>query len=280
MLSYRHIFHAGNFADVFKHALLVRLLSAISAKEKPYLYLDTHAGIGRYDLKHPWALKVREYDKGIARVWQATDAPAVLEPYLQIVRTLNPEGTLRVYPGSPLIARHFRNTASRMVLVELNKVDCEELRAVFMHERRVAVELMDGYQALKAYLPPPERRGLVLLDSSFDRAREFERITKALKEAYARWRTGMYAMWYPIMEPAPMRDFAAAIQRSGITKVLRLEITVRERDDSGIIPGCGMLVINPPWRFEEEATVIVEWLARRLGGGGTGRSRVDWLVME
>ncbi|MDB5927927.1 MAG: Ribosomal large subunit methyltransferase [Betaproteobacteria bacterium] len=280
MLSYRHIFHAGNFADVFKHALLTRLLSGVSVKEKPYVYLDTHAGIGRYDLTHPWAQKAREYENGIARVWRAKDAPPELEPYLDSVRALNPHGTLRWYPGSPLIARQFMRGDDRMVLVELNKVDYAELKAVFEHERRVAVQLMDAYQALKAYLPPPERRGLVLVDSSFDRTREFDRIVKALKEAHARWSTGMYAVWYPIMEPAPMRDFAADIQRSGIRKVLRLEITVRERDETAIIPGCGMLVVNPPWRFDKEAHPIVEWLAKKLVVSGEGHSQVDWLVPE
>ncbi|MEN3354970.1 MAG: rRNA (adenine2030-N6)-methyltransferase [Betaproteobacteria bacterium] len=280
MLSYRHLFHAGNFADVFKHALLARLLIAIASKDKPYLYLDTHAGIARYDLRHPWAQKAREYENGIARVWKAADAPRELEPYLDIVRALNPDGQLRIYPGSPLVARRFIRGSDRMVLVELNKVDCAELKAVFEHERRVAVQLMDAYQGLKAYLPPPERRGLVLIDSSFDRAREFDRIVKALKDAHARWPTGVYAVWYPIMEPAPMRDFTLAIERSGIRKVLRLEIVVRDRDDSGIIPGCGMLVINPPWHFDDEAKPLVEWLAEKLVVSGTARSRVDWLVAE
>jgi 23S rRNA (adenine2030-N6)-methyltransferase len=280
MLSYRHIFHAGNFADVFKHALLTRLLNGISAKEKPYVYLDTHAGIGRYDLTHPWAQKAREYENGITRVWNAKDAPLELGPYLAIVRELNPHGALRFYPGSPLIAKRFMRPQDRMVLVELNKIDHAELEAVFEHERRVAVQLMDAYQALKAYLPPPERRGLVLVDSSFDRTREFDRIVKALKEAHARWPTGMYAVWYPIMEPGPMRDFATDIQRSGIRKVLRLELTVRERDENAIIPGCGMLVINPPWGFDKEAQPLVEWLAKKLVVSGPGGSQVEWLVPE
>jgi 23S rRNA (adenine2030-N6)-methyltransferase len=280
MLSYRHIFHAGNFADVFKHALLTRLLNGISAKDKPYVYLDTHAGIGRYDLTHPWAQKAREYENGITRVWNAKDAPLELGPYLAIVRELNPHGALRFYPGSPLIAKRFMRPQDRMVLVELNKVDHAELEAVFEHERRVAVQLMDAYQALKAYLPPQERRGLVLVDSSFDRTREFDRIVKALKEAHARWPTGMYAVWYPIMEPGPMRDFATDIQRSGIRKVLRLELTVRERDENAIIPGCGMLVINPPWGFDKEARPLVEWLAKKLVVSGPGGSQVEWLVPE
>lgn len=280
VLSYRHIFHAGNFADVFKHALLTRLLIALAGKEKPYLYLDTHAGIGRYDLKHVWAQKAREYENGIARVWKAKDAPAALAPYLEAVRELNPGGRLRYYPGSPLIAKRFLRAGDRMVLVELGKTDHEALQDVFAHEKRVAVQSMDAYKALKAYLPPPERRGLVLIDSSFDVAREFHRIVKAMKEAYGRWATGTYAIWYPLMEPAAMRDFLGSVERSGLRKVLRLEIVVRERDETGIIPGCGMLVVNPPWRFKEEAGAMLKWLAPKLVVSGPGGSLVEWLVPE
>jgi 23S rRNA (adenine2030-N6)-methyltransferase len=280
MLSYRHMFHAGNFADVFKHALLTRLVIAMSGKEKPYLYLDTHAGIALYDLMHSWAQKAREYENGIARLWHAKDLPSVLEPYMEAVRAVNPHPTLRFYPGSPLVAKRFMGDADRMVLVELNKVDCGELENVMSRERHVSVQCMDAYQSLKTYLPPPERRGLVLIDSSFDRARELNRVLKALKEAHARWATGVYAVWYPLMEAESMRNFALEIQRSRIRKVLRLEIEVRERDESGIIPGCGMLVVNPPWHFDQEAKVIAEWLAKKLVVSGRPRARVDWLVKE
>jgi len=280
MLSYRHMYHAGNFADVFKHALLSRLLVALSAKDKPYFYLDTHAGIGLYDLTHSWAQKAREYDSGIGRLWTAKDVPSLFDPYLKIVRALNPDGRLRYYAGSPLVARRLMRPADRMALVELNKVDHEELQTVFGPEKHVAVELMDAYQALKAYVPPAERRGLVLIDSSFDRPRELDRVVKALKDAHSRWATGMYAIWYPLMEPAAMRDFLASIARSGIRKVLRLEIVVRERDETGIIPGCGMLVVNPPWHFEKEAKTMVEYLARTLAVSGRGQSLVEWLVPE
>ena len=280
MLSYRHIYHAGNFADVFKHALLTRLLIALSAKDKPYLYLDTHAGIGRYELTHPWAQKAREYENGITRLWYAKDIPPEIEPYMEIVRAANPLGTLRYYPGSPLIARHYARSGDRMVLVELNKVDYEELGSVMAHQRGVTIQLVDAYESLKAFVPPPERRGLVLIDSSFDRPRELARIVKALKQSYARWATGMYAIWYPIMEPAPMRDFHADIERSGIRKVLRMEIMVRERDETGIIPGCGMLVVNPPWQFDREAKQIVDYLRGKLVVSGKGGAKVDWLVRE
>jgi 23S rRNA (adenine2030-N6)-methyltransferase len=280
MLSYRHIFHAGNFADVFKHSLLTRLLIALSAKDKSWFYLDTHAGIARYDLKHTWAQKAREYENGIGRIWNERDIPQAVAPYMEAVRTLNADGKLDVYPGSPLVAKRFMRERDRMVLVELNKTDHAELQSVFARERRVAVELMDAYQSLRAYLPPAERRGLVLIDSSFDRAREFERIVKALKDAYVRWSTGTYAIWYPLMEPRAMRDFLAAVQRSGIRKVLRLELIVRQRDESGFIPGCGMLVVNPPWRFDAEARAILKWLEKKLATSGHGESTVAWLVPE
>lgn len=280
MLSYRHMYHAGNFADVFKHALLTRLMLALFSKDKPYAYIDTHAGIGRYDLSHPWAQKAREYENGIARLWRLKKTPELLEPYLECVRAENPDGKLRYYPGSPLIAKRFMRAADRMVLGELNKVDYEELKRVFAGQKRVSVLLMDAYQTLRAHVPPAEKRGLVLIDSSFDRAREFDRIVKALKETHHRWTAGMYAVWYPIIEPAPMRDFAAAVQRSGIRKVLRLEIEVRERSESELIPGCGMLFVNPPWHFDEESRTIVKFLADTLAMDGRGRSRMDWLVPE
>jgi 23S rRNA (adenine2030-N6)-methyltransferase len=280
MLSYRHLYHAGNFADVFKHALLARLLIALNSKDKAYCYLDTHAGIGLYDLAHPWAHKAREYESGIGKLWDRKDIPELLRPYMDTVREENKSHRLRFYPGSPVIARRFLRPVDRMVLTELNKTDVEVLRAVFEKQRRVAVHCMDAYQGLKAFLPPQERRGLVLVDSSFDRSREFDRIVRAMKEAHERWATGMYAVWYPIMEVAPMRDFAASVTRSGIRKILRLELTVRERDESEFIPGCGMLVVNPPWHFEEEARAILDYLRRVLGIEGAGRADVKWLVPE
>jgi 23S rRNA (adenine2030-N6)-methyltransferase len=199
---------------------------------------------------------------------------------MEAVRALNPDGKLRFYPGSPLIAKRFMRPSDRMVLIELNRTDHEALGAAFAREKRVAVQLLDAYQSLRAYLPPPERRGVVLIDSSFDRAREFDRLFKALKEAHARWTTGVYAIWYPLMDPATITDFTARVVRSGMRKVLRLEIVVRERDDSGIIPGCGMLVVNPPWHFDEEARSIVQWLATKLTVSGSGSSVVQWLVPE
>ncbi len=280
MLSYRHLFHAGNFADVFKHALLARLLIALCAKDKPYCYIDTHAGTGRYDLGHEWAWKTREFETGIRKLWERKDIPAALSPYMDAVRSENPKGRLRFYPGSPLIALKLRRPEDRILLSELNKTDCAELEAVIGRERHVAVHLMDGYQALKTFLPPRERRGLVLLDSSFDRSGEFARIAKALKAAHQRWPTGIYAIWYPLMAPAVMAGFMRAVQRTGIDKILRLELTVREPAEDAPRPGCGMLVVNPPWKFDAEARPLLDWIWRALAQDGAGGVKVDWLVPE
>jgi 23S rRNA (adenine2030-N6)-methyltransferase len=280
MLAYRHLFHAGNFADVFKHALLVRLLIALGRKDKPYCYLDTHAGIGRYDLTHKWAQKAREYENGIGRLWERKDIPPALAPYLDAVKAENTGRKLRFYPGSPLFAKRFVRPADRLVLTELNKTDCAELDALFMRDRQVSVHLLDGYQGLKAFLPPKERRGLALIDSSFDRAGEFERIATALADAHARWATGTYAVWYPLMAPGAMRNFERDIKNLGIRKILKLELLVQERSLNATIPGCGMLLINPPFRFEDEARPLLRWLWSALSVKETGGASVNWLVHE
>ena len=280
MLSYRHLFHAGNFADVFKHALLTRLLLALAEKEKPYFYLDTHAGTGRYDLAHEWAWKAREFEGGIGRLWDRRDIPAALAPYLQAVRSENPKGRLRFYPGSPLIALKLRRPGDRLVFSELNRTDCVELDAAVGRSRNASVHLMDGYQALTAFLPPQERRGLVLLDSSFDRSGEFKRIAHALKNACQRWPTGIYAAWYPLMAPGAMRGFAREMERTGIRKILRLELRVREAALDEPIAGCGALVINPPWKFDAEARPLLDWIQQALSTSGAGGVKVDWLTPE
>jgi 23S rRNA (adenine2030-N6)-methyltransferase len=280
MLAYRHHFHAGGFADVFKHAALVRLLVALAAKPKPFCYIDTHAGVGRYDLTHPWAQKNAEFRDGIARLWDRGDVPDALAPYLAAVRAENADGKLRFYPGSPRIARRFLRPGDRMLLSELNKTDVAALGESFARDRQVTVHLMDGYQSLKAHLPPPERRGLVLVDSSFDRAGEFKRLSDAIAGAHHRWATGVYAIWYPMMESNVLRAFERGVIATGISKIVQLELAVRPE---GWIPGmrgCGMLVVNPPFGFDAEARTMVEWLWRALAVDGQGGQRVRWLVPE
>jgi 23S rRNA (adenine2030-N6)-methyltransferase len=280
MLAYRHQFHAGNFADVFKHALLVRLLLALGRKDQPYCYLDTHAGIGRYDLTHPWAQKLNEFRGGIARLWERTPVPDLVKPYLEAVRAENPGGELRFYPGSPALARRFARRADRIVLTELNRDDCQRLHELLGSDPQVHVECTDGYQALKAFLPPKERRGLVLIDSSFDRAREYARLTDALVEAHRRWATGVLALWYPLMEPYAVHAFERGVVATGIRKILKLEFSVLPQKWRASLRGCGMLVINPPYGFQQEAAAILAWLWRALAQEGQGGHFVNWLSPE
>jgi len=287
MLAYRHQFHAGNFADVFKHALLTRLLLLLERKEKPLLYLDTHAGTGLYDLSHPWSRKLSEYEDGIARLWNLSGVPELLRPYIDAVRADNP-GHLRFYPGSPRIARRFLRMGDRMVLTELNKDDCAALADLFQGDRQVVVRHMDAYLALKAFLPPKERRGLVLVDSSFDRSGEFARVTEALVTAHKRFGTGVYALWYPLMEPGAMHAFERSIIATEIRKVLQLEFSVLPESWTVSLRGCGLLVVNPPHGFEAEAKSLMQWLRPILADGhdnlpgqrGEGGVRVRWLVPE
>jgi len=280
VLAYRHLFHAGNFADVFKHAVLSRLLEHLGKKDKPYLYLDTHAGIGVYDLAHEWARKNAEYETGIARVYDVRARPAELARYLDTVHALNDGGQLRRYPGSPWIARALTRPQDRLVLNELNKVDCGQLRTLFEAERHVHVHDMDGYQALKAFLPPPERRGLVLIDSAFDQAQEYKRLAEAVTQAHQRWATGVYALWYPLMDARDVASFEQRFVHSGIRKILKLALSVQAEHWMESLRGSSLLVINPPWGLEEEAKRMLPWLWRHLSPDKAGGWLVHWLVPE
>ena len=280
MLAYRHLFHAGNFADVFKHALLTRLVLALGKKDKPFFVLDTHAGIGRYDLTHEWALKNAEFRDGIALAWGRRDVPDAFIAYFDAIRAENTGDELRFYPGSPRVVRRLLRPDDRMVLVELNKKDCETLGKLFRNDRQTTVHLMDGYQSLKAFLPPMERRGLIFIDSSFDRAREFNRLTDALVEAHRRFATGVFVLWYPLMEPLAMRAFERDLVATGIRNILQLEISVRSEDWSGGMRGCGMLVVNPPFGFEPEAGPMLKWLTLALSRDSGGSQRIVWLVAQ
>ncbi len=280
MLAYRHLFHAGNFADVFKHALLAQLVLSMANKDKPFFCLDTHAGIGRYDLTHDWARKNAEHKSGISLVWPRQDLPPELTPYIDAVRAENPDGRLTFYPGSPRIVRRLMRAHDRLALVELNKRDFETLATLFENDRQVQVRLLDGYQALKALLPPPERRGLVFIDSSFDRAQEFKRLTDGFVDGHGKFATGVYALWYPLMDAIAMQGFERRVVATGVRKILQLELAVRNLGVSGSVRGCGMLVVNPPFGFEAAARKIVAWLWPVLAEKGEGGERVRWLVPE
>ncbi len=280
MLSYRHQFHAGGVADVFKHAVLVRLLLALARKDKPFFVLDTHGGLGRYDLDHPWSEKTGEWRHGVGRIWEAADPPADLAPYLAAVAAENPGGALKRYPGSPLIARRLMRPGDRLAVCELNRDDHAALAARLEGYRDTGVHAMDGFQAVRAMLPPKERRGLVLIDASFDQADEFARILRATGDALRRFRTGMVAIWHPLMAPEEMQAFYADLKALDPPKTLRLELRTHPPDWQAFRPGSGMIVINPPYGLDAEAPPLLDWLWRTLTPAGSGGWTVKWLVAE
>lgn len=282
-MNYRHAYHAGNAADVFKHAVLAMLIGHLKAKPAPFRVLDTHAGIGRYDLRAEAALKTGEWLAGIGRLAAADGLPPEIAPYLDAVRALNPgppdgDGP-RWYPGSPRLVRHLLRPDDRLSAVELHPEDARALKAEFAGDRQVAVHRMDGYLALKAHLPPPERRGLVLIDPPFEATDEFDRLAKGLALAQRRWPGGIKALWYPIKERAAVWRFQDAVERSGVPKVLVAEMTTRPEDTHTRLNGSGMLIANPPWRLDETLREVLPALHRALGTG-EGGARVEWLVPE
>lgn len=278
-MNYRHAYHAGNFADVHKHAALALILEHLKRKDAPFAYMDSHAGIGAYDLASVQAEKTGEWQGGIAKVMAAANPPEELAPFLDVVHRLNPDGGLRHYPGSPMIAALLARPADRLALCELHPEDCAQLRARFIADRRVGVHHRDGYDGVKALLPPPERRGLVLIDPPFEVRDEFERMRKGLVQAMKRWPTGLYALWYPIKARAAIDRFHADLAMLGLPKTLAADIWIRGGDAPDRLNGCGLVLINPPWKLDEALGRLMPWLAATLGEADAS-SRLAWIIPE
>jgi 23S rRNA (adenine2030-N6)-methyltransferase len=280
-VNYRHLFHAGHFADVFKHVILVRLIKALQNKDKGFAYIETHAGPGRYDLQAPEAQKTGEYRDGIARLWDAVGAAEMgIAEYLAAVRAVNRDQRLRYYPGSPRIARLFLRPQDRMRLCEQGPVECEQLQAEFAGDRQVNVHCGDGHALLKGWLPPPERRGLVLIDPPYERPDEFSRVCAGLRMATDRWPNGMYAVWYPIKDRATCLKWRRDVIALGLRKTLCAEIAVFPEDNAFRLNGCGMILVNPPWRLDEAIAKSLPLMLDRLKRETPGRCEVTWLVPE
>lgn len=278
MLSYRHVFHAGNFADVFKHVLLMQLLHGLRRKDKPFRVLDTHAGAGHYDLESAPARKNREYADGIGRLWNQTGLGPELGEYLDRVRALNPGGGLRWYPGSPRIARALLRPGDRLVLTELHPGDHPRLEAEFAGDRQVAVHHADGYAALPSFLPPPERRGLAFVDPAYELKDEFDRLIEAVRAIHRRWAGGIVAIWYPILDRAPSLRFQRVLRGLEIPAILCAELGLYPYDGPPSLHGCGMIVVNPPWRLDETLNRLLPELLRSLRVGEHGQTRLEWLA--
>jgi 23S rRNA (adenine2030-N6)-methyltransferase len=280
-MNYRHAFHAGNFADVLKHAVLCRVLAHLVAKESPFRAVETHAGAGAYDLAGEAAGRTQEWRQGIGRLIErplADEAGRLLEPYLALIRAENPSGAVKLYPGSPLIARAFCRERDRMIFCELHPEEYAALHRAFKNDRRAKAIEIDGWTALKAYLPPKERRGFVLVDPPFEEPDEFEQLRDGLVEGHGRWPSGIFLLWYPIKNEHEVRQFERRLSKLEIQKILRIEFAIDRPSAEGPLSACGMMIVNPPWTLEKELKVILPALTERLGRDGAGYYRLDWLA--
>jgi 23S rRNA (adenine2030-N6)-methyltransferase len=283
-MNYRHAFHAGNFADVFKHAILIGLIDALKAKPTPFCYIDTHAGAGRYDLRDEEARKTGEFVDGVQRLLVAANLPDSLRPYFDLLRAANAadaNGHLNVYPGSPLIAGLTLRDSDRIALCEVQEAETAALRKLFADDKRVGVHQRDGYAALAGLVPPKERRGVVLIDPPFEaQEAEFRTIQSALADAYAHWPTGIYAIWYPIKLHRQVLRFQRWFATRGIKKTLVAELMI-DADDSPLrLNGCGMVIVNAPWQFDAWLARLLPDLERLLARSPRASHRLEWLTRE
>ncbi|HVX91720.1 MAG TPA: 23S rRNA (adenine(2030)-N(6))-methyltransferase RlmJ [Xanthobacteraceae bacterium] len=282
-MNYRHAFHAGNFADVFKHAVLARILAALCAKPQAFRVIDTHAGAGLYDLSGEEASRTGEWREGIGRLMTASlEEPArdLLAPYLAAVAAFNAGGTPRHYPGSPLIARALLRRQDRLVACEIVPSAAAALEHHLRGDARARAVTIDGWVALNAYVPPKERRGLVLIDPPYEDPDEFSHLAAALEGAHRKWATGIYMLWYPIKDRAGPDLLARRLVRTGIRKILRAELERPPEEASDRLVGSGLVIVNPPWTLAAELETLLPALRQVLAAHRPGRSEVAWLARE
>jgi 23S rRNA (adenine2030-N6)-methyltransferase len=282
-MNYRHAFHAGNFADVVKHAVLALLVERMKEKASPFRVIDTHAGVGTYDLTGDEATRTGEWQSGIGRVYGQPLDPRLAEllaPYLGIVSALNDGGALRQYPGSPAIVRALLRRQDRMTATELHPEDARALAARYAGDRQVKVIALDGWLAMGAFVPPKERRGIVLVDPPFEEKDEFDRLFDRFVEAHRRWPTGVYLLWYPVKDLTAIDRLRARLVAVGIPRLLRAELTIRDRATAGLFNGSGLLLCNPPWQFDDTLGGLLERLGPVLAAGHGAGATLDRISGE
>jgi 23S rRNA (adenine2030-N6)-methyltransferase len=277
-MNYRHIYHAGNFADVLKHVVLIALIESLKAKQTPMAVLDTHAGAGRYALTSDEAMKTGEFRDGVMRLMALERMPTLLHAYLNLVRQ---GGGNQQYPGSPLIAAQLLREDDRLMLCEVQDAEVESLRQLFAADPRVAVHQRDGYQAMSALLPPKEKRGLVLIDPPFEaQEQEFRIIEEALEAAHKRFATGVFAVWYPIKLRQSVQPFHRWLKESGLRKVLVAEICVHPDNSALRLNGCGMAIINTPYKLDRTLAELLPTLGAALTQSRFSQFKLEWLVED
>lgn len=281
-MNYRHHFHAGNFADVVKHILLLGLLESLQRKDTPYCYIDTHAGCGLYDLGASAPQRTLEFKSGITRVKAAEGTvPRLVQDYQKAVAALQAERSGFWYPGSPWLARHMAREQDRLVLMELHPEDAEILKEAFPRDHRLAVHARDAYEGLPALVPPKEKRGLVLIDPPYEEERDdYAPVVELLAKAHAKWPTGMYAIWFPIKDHHAITRFYRRLRNTGIPKMLTTELCVLPPDNQLGLNGTGMVIVNPPYQFADTASKVLAWLKPVLSEHPQACTKVEWLNGE
>lgn len=278
MLSYRHAFHAGNHADVLKHAVLCACIDYLKKKDKPFTYHDTHAGAGQYPLQQAMMKKNEEYQTGITKLLAMPKGmPDALKRYKQTVQACNPHEALSIYPGSPLLVSKLLRPHDKMQLTELHPDDSARLNKLFAANKQVRVLKQDAWQGIKALLPPQLKRGMVLIDPPYELKHEYRDVVNGLKSAYQRFATGTYAIWYPVLERQSCERFMQQLKKTGIPAMLRLELSITEDLGGRGMTGSGMVVINPPWTLADEFAQVLPWLVKALQYEHRGSYKLEWL---
>ncbi len=287
-MNYSHAFHAGSFADVFKHAVLCRILHYLREKPGAFRVIDTHAGAGLYDLSGPEASRGGEWRDGIGRLMAAQDEgrlpdkiAGLLQPYLEVIGAFNAPGKLKLYPGSPALTRAWLRPQDRLVACELEPKAADMLERNMRGDDRIKTIEIDGWTGLSANVPPPERRGLVLVDPPFEEEADFHRLSHMLGLAHRKWSTGIFTLWYPIKGRTEADALAKRLSRLGIAKILRAELIVSPVSDSSRLNGSGLILVNPPWTLESELAALLPALAVMLERSAkSGGFKLDWLAGE
>jgi len=280
VLSYRHSFHAGNFADVLKHTVSTSILNYMLKKDKPFCYLDTHSGCGAYSLNSDQALKTNEFANGILPLWGRHDLPAPIAAYLDQVIKFNGKGQLAFYPGSPSIALQMLRDQDRMFLFELHPNEFTTMRENFSGNRQIKMANDDGLTGLIAKMPPKERRGFILIDPSYEIKTEYQEVVDTLIQAHKRFSTGTYALWYPVVDRQTINVLLHNLQHSGIKNIQLFELGLSDDSAEKGMTATGMVVINPPWTLKKEMEASLPFLADTLGQNGQGFYRIETLVEE
>jgi len=280
-MNYRHAYHAGNFADVIKHAVLSRIVTHLKEKPAAFRVIDTHAGAGLYDLAGPEASRTGEWRDGIGKLVaaeRAAETRHLLAPYLEAIAAFNPAG-LKVYPGSPALLQHWLRPQDRLVACEREPNAARALGARLRGDRRARAVAIDGYAALNAYVPPKERRGLVLIDPPFEEPDEFDALAQGLASAHRKWPTGVYVLWYPIKDARETDRFSRRLARLALPRTLQAELVLPNREG---LRGSGLILVNPPWRLPDELAVLLPALFRLLAGSDAApaNTAVRWLTSE